>query len=252
MGAAGGLPGSSGGPAEVSGLTLAAMLAEQTAVLKRLRSHDPEEDEGEEELRLPGAKGAAAMDALMRKRVSKPTYFVGVVEEALRRLAAQQPGAASSPAPSARAYAGFSIPFMAPGGPMRTLGYLTWGVATAWDELYAGQTERALCTLSLMLVACEQAALDEGAWSLAWLLSLQPDPPWSTMLRRADSHALRPYAKLADTRWVSASLSFLRDVERIKAARRETKAGVPEKAAWGEEAPKAGPKGLGKGKGWPR
>ena len=248
VGAGGGRPGSSGASAEVSGTTLAAMLAEQTAVLKRLRRQDGEEDDPEEELRLPGAKGAAAMDALMRRRATKPTYFVGVVEEALRRLAAQQPGAASSPAPSARAYAGFSIPFMAPGGPMRTLGYLTWGVSTAWDELYAGETERALCTLSLLLVACEQAALDEGAWSLAWLLSLQPDPPWSTMLRRADAHALRPYAKLADTRWVSASLSFLRDVERIKAARREAKPGAPEKAAWGEDAPKGGPKGPGKGK----
>ena len=244
-GVADGRPGPSTESAEIPGSALAAMIAEQTAVLRRLRSQDPEDDDVDGELRLPGAKGAAAMDALMRKRGAKPLFFVTQVEEALKRLATQQPGAASTPAPSAKAYVGFSVPYMAPGGPMRTLGYLSWGIAAAWDELYTGHTEKALCTLSLLLVACEQAALDEGAWSLAWLLSLLPDPPWSSMLRRADAHALRPYSKLADTRWVSASLSFLRDVERIKAARRDTKPGGPETK---EEAPKAVPKGPGKGK----
>ena len=241
-----GLPSGPSGPEEISAPTLAAMIAEQTAVLKRLRQQDPEDDDPDGELKLPGAKGAAAMDALMRKKNTKPAFFTAIVTEALQRLAAQQPGAAEVPAPSAKAYAGFSIPFMSQAGPMRTLGYLTWGVATAWDELHNDQPEKALCTLSLLLVACEQAALDEGSWPLAWLLSLLPAPPWASMLRRADTHALRPYAKLADTRWVSASLSFLRDVERIKAARREAKPAGSE--ARTEEPPKAGPKGPGKGK----
>ena len=109
-----------------------------------------------------------------------------------------------------------------------------------WDELSAGKTEEALSTLSLLLVASEQAALDESSWTLAWLLTLLPEPPWPTMGRRADAQALRPYAKLANTRWVAAGIAFLRDVDRIRAAQKEHKEGL-------NEPPSAGP-GKGKGK----
>ena len=133
---------------------------------------------------------------------------------------------------------------------MRTLGYVAWAVATAWDELQAGQVEAAHCTLSMLLVAVEQAALDEGSWGLAWILSLLPDPPWATMLRRPDSHALRPYAKLADTKWVAAAISYLRDVDRIRTARREQQNRPPSDAPAGEG--KGGRKGKEKAGGAPK
>ena len=254
--------GSAGPNGAVSGNVVADLLREQTSVLKRMRMGDADlDDPDDHELRLPGAKGAAAMDGLMRKKQTRPSYFTDIVEASLKRMAAQQPGASESPAASAKAYVGFSIPFMSTFGPQRTLGYLGWGVATAWDALHTGDVEGALGTLSLLLVAVEQAALDDGAWSLAWLLSLLPDPPWATMLRRPDAHALRPYAKLADTRWVSASLSFLRDVERIKTVRREVQPHqpAPKSQPWQPQAPPSaevkpeepgggGPKGRGKTK----
>ena len=157
------------------------------------------------------------MDVMQRLKSQKPAHFSGVVSRALARLAAQHPGASADPVPSARAYVAYSIPF----GGARTLGYLAWGLAHAWDELHAGRRDDALATLSLLLVSVEQAALDESSWGLAWFLTLLPEPPWPTMSRRPDANALRPYSKLADTRWVAAGLAFMRDVDRIKAARKE-------------------------------
>ena len=119
-----------------------------------------------------------------------------------------------------------------------------------WDEFRAGKEETALATLSLLLVAVEQAALDESSWSLAWLLSLLPEPPWPSMSRRPDAQALRPYAKLADTRWVAAGLAFMRDVDRIRAARREHKGAANEGGGPAPKAPPSkgkDPKGKGKG-----
>ena len=60
------------------------------------------------------------------------------------------------------------------------------------------------------------------------------------MSRRPDANALRPYSKLADTKWVAAGLAFMRDVDRIRAARKEH---------WDvlAETPAPGP-GKGKGK----
>lgn len=232
---------------------LARAIRAQTAVLSRLRDTPASGDEDEEEdreLKLPGAKGAAAMDGLTRLKARRPTHFTRVVEASLLRLAAQHPGASTSPRASARAYVAFSVPF----GTARTLGYLTWGLATAWDELQAGSTEAALSTLSLLLVGAEQAALDESSWGLAWLLTLLPEPPWTSMARRPDLQALRPYSKLASTQWVSAALSFTRDVERIKAARREIRAAEPGRGQ-GEagSAPAAGRgRGGGKGGGGPK
>ena len=96
----------------------------------------------------------------------------------------------------------------------------------------------------------EQAALDESSWGLAWLLSLLPEPPWPSMSRRPDPQALRPYAKLADTRWVAAGLAFMRDVDRIRAARRDHKGAVNEGGAQLPKAPPGkGKEQKGKGKG---
>ena len=237
-----------GAPGPVAGETgdeLASAIRAQTAVLAKLRGphgSDDEEDPEDQDLRLPGAKGAAAMDVLIRLKDRRPEHFSRVVSASLRRLAAQHPGASLDPVASARAYLAFSIPF----GSARTLGYLGWGLATAWDELSADRPAAALATLSLLLVALEQAALDESNWGLAWLLSLLPEPPWTSMSRRPDHQALRPYSKLADTRWVSSAVSSTRDVERIRAARKGSgkQADQP-----GGSNPKGGKEAGGKGGG---
>ena len=104
-------------------------------------------------------------------------------------------------------------------------------------------------SLSLLLVAAEQCALDDGRWPLAWLLSLQPEPPWATMSRKKEVIALRPFGRLADARWIAAATGYIRDMDRLNTVRR-TAAGLPrtdpDQAAPGAGGGK-GKEGKGKG-----
>ena len=153
-------------------------------------------DDDAEELKLPGAKGAAAMELLADLLRRQPAHISTGVERSLVRMASHHPGAAADPQPSARAFVMHEIPF----GSFKTLGYLGWGIATAWDHLRAQRAADALAVLSLLLVAVEQVALDEGRWHSGCLLTHLPEPPWATMARRPEAGALRPFSRLADAR----------------------------------------------------
>lgn len=215
---------------------------------------------------LPGARGPAALENLRREFDEHPTRFSNAVAERLKQAAMVVPGAAIDPAPSARAYVQNEIPFST----YRTLGYMGWGLASVWDLMHAGRLDKAFGLLSLLLVSVEQAALDEGRWSLAWLLTLLPDPPFQSMGRRPYENLHRPFARLSDPRWVAASMAYVRDVDRLLSLRRNltgkggvsaTNAGVEDEgvAAMGALGPgsggvrkgspkaKAGPSGGGKG-----
>ena len=68
-----------------------------------------------------------------------------------------------------------------PIGNDQTLGRLVYGIAIARGQLQAGQAAEGIDTLSRLLVAAEQAAVDPGPWAkrwvVAWLLNNQPHPP---------------------------------------------------------------------------
>ena len=127
-----------------------------------------------------------------------------------------------------------------------------WGLATVWDQLRAGEVAAAHGSLSLLLVAAEQCAMDDGRWPLAWLLSLQPEPPWATMSRRKEVLPLRPFGRLADARWIAAATGYIRDMDRLNTVRRSA-AGLPKtdpsdttaQASGGDSKAKGG-KGKGK------
>eukprot|EP00969_Alexandrium_andersonii_P041842 1835245-Alexandrium_andersonii.AAC.1 len=61
-------------------------------------------------------------------------------------------------------------------GQAKGVAYLGYGIATVLDHISAGLWERAEATLLLLLCAVEQACLDRGRWSLAWLLTHLPEP----------------------------------------------------------------------------
>ena len=202
---------------------------------------DGQDEEEEEDVKMPGARGAAAMTYLAEQLEAKPEVFTTAVVKSLLKSAANQPGASENPRASARAYVMHEIPF----GAYNTLGYLAWGVAGAWDHLQAGRVQAAQAALSLLLVAMEQVALDDCRWQLGWLLTHQPEPPWASMTRRPDGAALKPFAKLADARWVAAAMAYIKDVDRLQQARRPKRGDVADD----RPPPKAPPKAKGQGGG---
>lgn len=205
------------------------VLQQQTAALLALmsRANRPDplgsvlggtggDDDEHDDFKLPGAKGPAAMEYLRREFEEKPSKFTEAVASRLRQMASIVPGAAASPVASARAFVQHEVPF----GSFKTLGYMAWGIACAWDAFNQGLSERAMGVLSLLLVGCEQTALDEGRWPVGWLMTLLPEPPWGSMGKRPMEGSLRPFSKIADPRWVAAAVSYVRDVDRLQAAKR--------------------------------
>ena len=54
---------------------------------------------------------------------------------------------------------------------------VAWQVAISFDLLMAGRTNAAADTLGLLALYIDQLVLDQGSTTLAWLLTLQHDPP---------------------------------------------------------------------------
>ena len=59
----------------------------------------------------------------------------------------------------------------------REMALVAWQVAISFDLLMAGRTNAAADTLGLLALYIDQLVLDQGSTTLAWLLTLQHDPP---------------------------------------------------------------------------
>ena len=79
-----------------------------------------------------------------------------------------------------------------------------------------GEIEQARALSGFCVCASEQVALDKGDWSLAMLLTLQPEPPFAYISsRKSDTEQMEPHSQLADERWIEAHLAYLADTDKI-------------------------------------
>ncbi|CAE7546574.1 unnamed protein product [Symbiodinium sp. CCMP2592] len=132
-------------------------------------------------------------------------------------------------------------------------GLVAWQVAIAFDLLMSGNTSGAADSLALLALYLDQATLDQGSTTIAWLLTLLQDPPQSLF---TDSQAppgisVQPFSQLADQKWITSALGFLKEMDLIATRRQEAKAkpkkppGVPPPPALTEET--GGPVGSKEG-----
>ncbi|CAE7742079.1 unnamed protein product [Symbiodinium sp. CCMP2592] len=138
-------------------------------------------------------------------------------------------------------------------GKQRSLGLMAWMVALAGDQLARGAPESCSDTIALLQLMIEQANLDSGDFTFAWILALQADPPGSLYqdVAGSPSPAAKAFSPLAEQKWVTIALSFLKEVEVITARRAEVQP-PPKKAPQGPpptevpKGPKAGEEALTK------
>ena len=104
-------------------------------------------------------------------------------------------------------------------GNAKTLTYMSYGVATAFDQMREGKWLEAEDTLAKLLVASEQAAIDASDFLLAWLLTFLPEPPWARM-RAQSSNETQGFAHLSDPAWVAASIAYMKDIAALQELRR--------------------------------
>ena len=117
---------------------------------------------------------------------------------------------------------------MAWGRASKTTVHLAYGMAHCLDLMSAGRWLLAEATLATMLTGLEQSLLDEGRWSIWWLFSHLPDPPWHLLATGPVSDQGRPFGRLAPPAWTAAAGAYVRDVAALEEMRRRGMRGPPD------------------------
>ena len=114
----------------------------------------------------------------------------------------------------------------------REMGLIAWILGHGLDSAAAGNMRRTREILALMMVAVEQAVVDRGDWSLAYMLTLLEEPPNQLYQDRAVNltHSSKPFGPLVPPQWTAVCLSYLKDLEVLSTKKGETQK-KPAKAA---------------------
>lgn len=124
---------------------------------------------------------------------------------------------------------------------------------TALHYLMEDNIPAAKDTIALLAVTIEQGVLDHGKLEIASLLCLQEDVPAGVFMSRqaGSSSGSRSFAPLADQKWVTCALAYMKEMDVITSKRLEyVQAPKPSMPPGPDDpAPKKQPKGAPKRKG---
>lgn len=139
-------------------------------------------------------------------------------------------------------------------GRQRDLGLILYQIMGIMDFLQSENIGAVKDGLALLAVALDQAVMDGGKFDLASLLTLQEEPPASIYVNRQASSLSRAkaFSPLADQKWITVALAFVKELDVITAKRQEMSVGGGNPKALGsssEAGPKAKPAPKKKGKG---
>ncbi|CAE7676319.1 HERC6 [Symbiodinium sp. CCMP2592] len=123
----------------------------------------------------------------------------------------------------------------------REAGMMMWVLAHIGDCMLAGDQEGAQELLALALVAQEQAAMDSGNWSVAYL----EEPPPQLFTGRASSSTsarLKAFAPLCPPAWGTTTLAFIKEIDALQTRRRELAQSASKAPPAGQQEEPAPPK----------
>ena len=197
-----------------------------------------------------GSRGALGRAKLQAELASKKgSFFTKVVQAAARRMDPTQPCEVE---PSVLKQQGISmakyVERFGGYGQVRNLALIQWQVCLAMDQALAGHMEGCLDIPSLLCVCLEQASLDNGNLDIGYLLTLQEEPPSAIMSNRSIMSVggrARAFAPLADQRWVTTSLAYLRELDLITQKRADAFSDPPpapraeEEGGWKRKKPES-------------
>lgn len=236
---------------------LAKALLVQSNALTSLVSHiassssDPLQDmtTGAHLVSSRGASGRAKLQQELAAQ--KGTFFLSAYQQMARRMQPSLP-ADLSPAELANRGVTASLYLERYGGygKVRDIGQIAWQVALTMDHMQRGNMKAAMDGLALLLVCLEQTSLDGGNMQVGLMLALTEDPPQTVFSNRSLALGARPraFAPMADQRWVTTALQYLKELDAINNRRSEVTAPTSRQGNQKEEpaAPKKKPKGKGK------
>jgi hypothetical protein len=94
----------------------------------------------------------------------------------------------------------------------------------AVDSAASGDFRHTKEILALLMVVVEQAVIDRGDWTLAFMLTLLEEPPLQMFQERSMNlvHHSRPLGPLDLPQWTAVCLSYLKDLEVLATKKSET------------------------------
>lgn len=207
-----------------------------------------------------GSKGAMGRAKLQSELAQhQGLFYKSVLQSMCRRMSPTSPVEASSQAMLDKGLSGTRYLERFGGyGKHRELGHIQFQVMTAMDHMMAGNIGGAQDTIALLAVMLEQMVLDGGRMEVAGLLCLQEDVPSSVFTNRqlSSTSRARSFAPLADQRWITVALQYLREMDLIASKRAEFAGGKASGSGANQEddplpkpkpKPKYRPRGRGRG-----
>ena len=218
--------------------TMTQAILQQSQAMNTLVAHlvgaqDPLQDLASSSTSALSTKGAGRRERLQQELANRSGgFFLQVAQLALRRVKPMDPLPRTLDDLPKKAI--FSKYLEKQGGfaGQKEYAILMWLMAQIGDAMVAKDHVGAQELLALTMVSLEQVSLDGGKWDLAFLLSLQEEPPQSLYSSRASgaNPRLRAFAPLCPQPWATTALAFVKEMDVISTRRSET------------AAPKAAPK----------
>lgn len=108
-------------------------------------------------------------------------------------------------------------------GKTRDIGIIQFQVMSIMDHMQTDNFLAAKDSLALLCVMLEQASLDGGRLDLGQILTLSDDPPSSIFSNKQMMMVgkTKAFAPLADQRWVTVALAYLKELDTIATKRAE-------------------------------
>ena len=173
-----------------------------------------------------GAQGRARLQAELA--LHKGAFFTAVNQAMARRMAPTSNAEISPLEMVNRGITGARYLERFGGyGRMREWGQIQYQIMTALDYLMEDNIGAVKDTVALLAVTLEQGVLDGGRLEIASLLCLQEDVPSGVFMNRqltATSRS-RSFSPLADQRWITCALAYLKEMDVISSKRQEFAAG---------------------------
>ena len=169
-----------------------------------------------------GAQGRARLQAELAAQ--KGSFFASVISSMSRRMFPTMTAEGSYQELMDRGVCGTRYLERFGGyGKVRDLGCLQYQVMTILDSLQTSNLQAARDQAALLAVTLDQAAMDQGRFDLAHLLCLQEEPPAAVFTNRQASMLAksRAFSPLADQKWVTVALAYLKELDVITSKRLE-------------------------------
>lgn len=103
------------------------------------------------------------------------------------------------------------------------LGLFAWLTGGILRTLWSGRPEAASDRAALLLVALDHANMDQGSFDLAWLLTLEEEPPRQVFARAPPPTTAmgRSFTPLASQKWSTIAMAYLKELDVLQTRRAE-------------------------------